>query len=254
MNPLAPWTNPDPHFTASNADSIFQMKYINLDYLFYKIYLFFHGGEAGGGVNSGSGAGVSAPGWWARLFGGGGNGGEVAGAKTVSFGYFGEFVKDIIYIIILFLITLIIYCIIRIFEIRKKEKEYMDGQIAKYAQKQQAIHDAAVAEQSISRNEAWVKVLKRLDGETEGDWRMAIIDADKMLDNLTEQMNLPGETLGDKLKSADRDRFKSLNQAWDAHNIRNKIAHEGSDFVLTKREADRAIALYEHVFREFGHI
>jgi hypothetical protein len=36
--------------------------------------------------------------------------------------------------------------------------------------------------------------------------------------------------------------------------VRNKIAHEGSDFVLSKQEAERTIGLYEEVFSEFNYI
>jgi hypothetical protein len=46
-----------------------------------------------------------------------------------------------------------------------------------------------------------------------------------------------GETVADMLKTAS---FKTVQLAWDAHGIRNRIAHEGSDFQLTEREAKRA--------------
>jgi hypothetical protein len=249
MNPLDAFNQVSPY--TSQPNPIFEPKFINLDYIFYKWYLFFtNGGQtdlSNGGVT------IQAPSWWVRLFGGG-NGGEVAGAKTISFAMFSNFLKDVIYIMILFLIAVTIYSVIRIFEIRKREKEYTNQKIKEYAQKQNAKEETKKAIQNISRNEAWVKVVKLLQSQNEGDWRMAVIDADKMLDMLTDQLNLPGENLGEKLKAADRDRFKSLNQAWDAHNVRNRIAHEGTAFVLTKREADRVIALYEYVFQEFGYI
>jgi hypothetical protein len=62
-----------------------------------------------------------------------------------------------------------------------------------------------------------------------------------------------GNTLGDKLKQATRGDFKTLDAAWEAHRVRNQIAHEGSDFILTKHEAKRVIALYETVFEEFKY-
>jgi hypothetical protein len=75
-----------------------------------------------------------------------------------------------------------------------------------------------------------------------------------MLFDLLVQLNFKGESLGDKLKSANRDNFHSLSLAWEAHNIRNKIAHEGSSFELPLREAKRVISLYESIFQEFGFI
>ena len=62
------------------------------------------------------------------------------------------------------------------------------------------------------------------------------------------------ENLGEKLKSANQDTFRSLSAAWEVHIIRNKIAHEGQEFELSQHEAKRVITLYEQIFREFGFI
>jgi hypothetical protein len=56
------------------------------------------------------------------------------------------------------------------------------------------------------------------------------------------------------LKNADPAHFRTLQYAWEAHKIRNAIAHEGQDFTLTHREARRIVGLYEAVFREFEYI
>lgn len=252
MNPLDPF-NQVSQFT-SQPNPVFEPKFLNLDHLFYKIYLFVTGGSGSvPGDGTPGGFAVRLPDWWIRFFGGG-SGGEVAGAHTVNTSMFVGFIKDVLYLLIFVLITIIIYSTIRIFEIRKKEHEHLNHEIEEYAHHQKTKHAQVVVERNISRNDVWVKVLKNLESSNEGDWRMAIIDADKILDTLTDQLGLQGESLGEKLKSADRDRFKNLNQAWEAHNVRNRIAHEGTNFELTKREADRTIALYEKVFQEFGYI
>jgi hypothetical protein len=56
------------------------------------------------------------------------------------------------------------------------------------------------------------------------------------------------------MKSIEKSDFNSIDMAWEAHKIRNSIAHEGSDFLLNQREAKRVIGLYEIVFREFRYI
>jgi hypothetical protein len=48
--------------------------------------------------------------------------------------------------------------------------------------------------------------------------------------------------------------MKTLNQAWEAHKIRNAIAHQGADFLLSEREAKRVVSLYREVFQEFDYI
>ena len=75
-----------------------------------------------------------------------------------------------------------------------------------------------------------------------------------MLADILEKMGYQGDSIGDKLKSVDKSDFLTLDYAWDAHRIRNQIAHEGSDFQLNEREAKRVIELYKTVFSEFYHI
>jgi NAD+--asparagine ADP-ribosyltransferase len=72
-----------------------------------------------------------------------------------------------------------------------------------------------------------------------------------MLDEVLRNKGYVGEGVGEMLKSAS---FKTVSLAWDAHKIRNRIAHEGSDFQLTEREAKKAFTLYESVFRELKAI
>ena len=86
------------------------------------------------------------------------------------------------------------------------------------------------------------------------DWKLAVIEADSMLENLMGQLGFAGENLGDKLKSATQESFKRLSSAWEAHAVRNRIAHEGASFELSQHEAKRVIALYEQIFREYGYI
>ena len=48
--------------------------------------------------------------------------------------------------------------------------------------------------------------------------------------------------------------FKTIDAAWEAHKIRNAIAHEGSDFLLSQRESKRVIELYGLVFKKFKYV
>jgi hypothetical protein len=103
-------------------------------------------------------------------------------------------------------------------------------------------------------NKKWGNVLQYLFSMNAGDWKLAIIEADGMLEELMDQLGFKGENLGEKLKSTDQEKFKNLSSAWEVHIIRNKIAHEGSDFDLSQHEAKRVIALYEQIFRDYGFI
>ncbi|MBI2049265.1 MAG: hypothetical protein HYT29_02430, partial [Parcubacteria group bacterium] len=97
----------------------------------------------------------------------------------------------------------------------------------------------------------WQKVANLLGMLGESDWRLAIMEADNILDTLLKKMGYDGDTVGEKLKKVEPSDFLTLPQAWEAHRVRNRIAHEGVNFRLSHREAQRIIELYKKVFEEF---
>ena len=101
------------------------------------------------------------------------------------------------------------------------------------------------------KNEKWGRIVKNSESENPSDWRLAIIEADIMLDELLDKLHLPGDTMGDKLKAVEKSDFTTIEYAWEAHKARNMIAHEGSNFLLNQHETRRIISLYEAVFKEF---
>ena len=86
-----------------------------------------------------------------------------------------------------------------------------------------------------------------MSSTSEALWRIGIMEADNLLLEALREKGYLGEGLGEMLKTAS---FKTVDLAWDAHKIRNRIPHERTDFELTEREAKRAFTLYESVFRE----
>lgn len=111
-----------------------------------------------------------------------------------------------------------------------------------------------VAHGEHDENVRWKQVLAHVESDNPNDWRLAIIEADIMLDELLDSLGYIGQSVGDRLKGARPEIFRSVQDAWDAHKVRNEIAHRGSDFVLTQRAARTAISQYERVFTEFNFI
>lgn len=132
---------------------------------------------------------------------------------------------------------IIVYCTVRLFELRKREEEYYSTLI--------------VAPDAEGGNSRWQHIESLIGGTTASEWREAIIEADIMLDDMLTRKGYIGDGVGEKLKSADRLTFATLDDAWEAHKVRNQIAHEGSAFNLSESLARRTIARYESVFREF---
>jgi len=162
----------------------------------------------------------------------------------------------ILFFLGIFFVTIIAYTMVRMFEIRAKEKKHLEHEIAEYAhhqaKKEQEERDKAGGE--VSKNERWLKTLSYLFSQHASDWKLAVIEADAMLESLMADLGFRGETLGDRLKSATQDKFQNLTSAWEVHTIRNRIAHEGASFELAQREAKRIIAIYEQIFRQYGYI
>ena len=100
-------------------------------------------------------------------------------------------------------------------------------------------------------NPHWERILNHIESTNENDWRLAILEADIMLDGLLDKLQLLGDTMGDKLKAVEKSDFTTIDNAWEAHKIRNQIAHDGLVFPMTQREARRVIELYRLVFEEF---
>ncbi len=101
-------------------------------------------------------------------------------------------------------------------------------------------------------NRRWKEIQKHVASGQPNDWKLSIIEADIILGEELSKSGFPGSTIGEQLKSAGTNGFATIQDAWDAHLIRNKIAHEGADFVLTQAMAKEAMIKYERVFKEFG--
>lgn len=132
----------------------------------------------------------------------------------------------------------IIYCIVRLFELRKREEEFYSTPIVP-------------PEASGGTHPRWEHIQSLAEGGSPSQWREAIIEADIMLDDVLTKQGYVGDGVGEKLKSADPDTFKTLQDAWEAHKVRNQIAHQGSSFDLSETVARRTIAHFETVFTEF---
>ena len=118
-----------------------------------------------------------------------------------------------------------------------------------------AVMPHTIAAQDTSRAQLrFAHIVEEANSEREQDWRLAIIEADIMLDELLDVQGYRGDTMGDKLKQIERSDFNTIDLAWEAHKIRNQIAHQGSGFSLNAREVRRVISLYEQVFKEFHYI
>ncbi len=140
----------------------------------------------------------------------------------------------------------IVYSMIRYAQFAALEQEGLRAQERAY----QAAHEGGG-----TRSDArWQQVRARVSTDNPDDWRLAILEADIMLDELLNTLGYAGESIADKLKGARPESFRSIEDAWEAHKVRNAVAHQGSDFALSKRVAQETVARFGRVFEEFAFV
>jgi hypothetical protein len=140
----------------------------------------------------------------------------------------------------------IIYSVEKLKQIRRKESEVYDKKI------EMGYEVVKKGEPELALK--WEKVKTHIESENENDWRHAIIEADIILGELLTKMGYRGDGIGEQLRRIEKSDFDTLDQAWEAHKARNAIAHEGSEYLLSRNEAKRIISLYRQVFEEFFYI
>ncbi|MAF20771.1 MAG: hypothetical protein CMI55_03760 [Parcubacteria group bacterium] len=98
-------------------------------------------------------------------------------------------------------------------------------------------------------SQQWQSVVARLESEDEAGYKLAVIEADKIFDNLLKKMGYQGEDMGERLKQITPAQIANIDQVWQAHKVRNRLAHE-PDFQLKRHEAKRVIEIYQRAFED----
>ena len=100
--------------------------------------------------------------------------------------------------------------------------------------------------------EQWADIMKHIDSIHEGEWKFAVIEADTIVDGVLKNY-FPGDTMGDRLMNIDKTKLLTIDDLWEAHKIRNRLAHDPNYF-LRHAEALRAVRLFESTLKELGAI
>jgi hypothetical protein len=195
------------------------INFLNVAYFFRLIY------DAIFGIHGGGGGGAALNTNWLEMF-----------LSNLWFAF-----AVLSYLVTLACIGVLVYYSIRLYQIREIENAKI------------ATITPEVAHQQVEHSR-WTYIKQLIESPNESDWRQAIIEADVMLDELLTKLGYVGDTVGDKLKMTNPAHFRTLNDAWEAHKVRNEIAHQGSAYKLTDHIAYRTIGHYENVFREFNEI
>jgi hypothetical protein len=94
----------------------------------------------------------------------------------------------------------------------------------------------------------WSELLTRV--KTNDGMALAVIDADKLVDDALKKKHFRGKTMGERLVSAQRT-LSDNDAVWYAHKLRNRLVHE-QNVRLRKRDVQKALAGFRQALRDLG--
>ncbi len=95
----------------------------------------------------------------------------------------------------------------------------------------------------------WQEIKSHVNSFKESEWKFAVIEADKLVDDVLKSAGFAGESMGERLMLIKPDQLLNLQYLWDAHKLRNLLVHDAS-YQMTHRQAIWAIEAFENVLRE----
>lgn len=98
----------------------------------------------------------------------------------------------------------------------------------------------------------WLAIEQSIVRDNEATYHMAILNADKLVDQALRDRGFRGETMGDRLK-ATRGQLSDRDAIWFSHKLRNRIAHE-SDVRVNYNQLRRALGGFKRALKDLGAI
>lgn len=98
----------------------------------------------------------------------------------------------------------------------------------------------------------WLEIENSLDANNQQSFQMTVLNADKLLGQALEELGVRGNTMGERMKMFGKG-FSNQDQIWQAHKIRNKIAHE-ADVKLTIKQVHAVLKCFKQALKDVGAI
>ena len=96
----------------------------------------------------------------------------------------------------------------------------------------------------------WLEIEHCLNPGSRDSQYMAILKADKLLDQVLRDTGSRGQTMGERMKSR-QNAWSNANAVWAAHKIRNQIAHD-ENVQLSETTVRRALASFKQALKDLG--
>lgn len=113
------------------------------------------------------------------------------------------------------------------------------------------VHTSDIRAQHIARKQ-WMTLVEKLEQQTEPrDYKLAIIEADALVDYVLQEHGYIGETMADRIRAIQPGDMATvgIEELWVAHKVRNDIAHSPQR-IVSSREGQETLRRYKHVLEE----
>lgn len=90
--------------------------------------------------------------------------------------------------------------------------------------------------------EKWAEIEELMAADSALSWKMAVIEADKLMDSALKRAFMRGDNMGERLRYAAH-KHPKIQKVWEAHILRNDLVHE-TDRRLSRGEAEKTISLF----------
>jgi hypothetical protein len=94
----------------------------------------------------------------------------------------------------------------------------------------------------------WLEAQKLLSSKN--TWPLAVINADKLLEDALKRRNYKGKTMGERLVAAQHD-LTNNDGVWFGHKLRNRLVHEDTT-KLSKRDVQDALMGLRQALKDLG--
>jgi hypothetical protein len=101
--------------------------------------------------------------------------------------------------------------------------------------------------------EAWALLRAKASSSDENERKIGIIAADSLIDKILDRAGYKGENLGSRLMQIEPSDLDSLQDVWEAHKVRNRIAHEAF-YKVSSQEAEDAMNRFEKLLKELRYL
>ncbi|MBI2038956.1 MAG: hypothetical protein HYT22_01585 [Candidatus Niyogibacteria bacterium] len=146
--------------------------------------------------------------------------------------------------LILLLLVSFVYLVFQVWPFRMRWRVRAGFQAYRAPRQRYALEDT----QKIMTRKKWGEVIRRVEMGTAG-FALAVIEADVLLEHTLGRIGIAGKNIAERLRSLAPDEVSDINAVWEAHALRNRIAHEPG-FEPTREEVTRALAAYKKALEE----